>query len=429
MRVVIIGGGFGGINAAKALKKASVEILLIDKTNHHLFQPLLYQVASATLSPGNIAAPIRNILSKQDNAAILLANIIKIDKNKKEVITENNESYKYDFLILAPGSSHSYFGHPEWAALAPGLKTLNDALKIRERILLSYERAERCRNETEINRFMQFVIVGAGPTGVEMAGAIAEIAHNTLISDFRHIRSNQTKVYLIEGTGQVLPSFPKALADKAKLALENLGVDVILNSFVTEITSEGVKIGDKFIETANVIWAAGNEASPLLKTLEVPLDRNGRVIVNQDLTIPGHPEIFVIGDAALFIDSNNNSLPGIAPVAIQEGRYVAQLIKKKIPVEKRLPFKYFDKGIMATIGKAKAVALIGKMKISGLFAWLAWCFIHVFYLISFSNRIFVMLNWFYLYFRNQRRIRLITRPITDQDDPISSSSDTTGKKS
>lgn len=422
MRVIIVGGGFGGINAARALKKAAVEILLIDKTNHHLFQPLLYQVASAALSPGNIAVPIRNIFSKQKNITVLLANVVEIDKIKKIVIAENGEKYNFDYLILAPGSSHSYFGNTEWANLAPGLKNLNDALKIRERILLSYERAERCTSPEELKRFMQFVIVGGGPTGVEMAGAIAEIAHKSLVRDFRHISPNQTKIFLIEGTGQVLPSFSKVLGDKAKISLEKLGVDVLLHAYVTKITPEGVWIDKKFIETANIIWAAGNEASPLLKTLNVTLDRNGRAIVNRDLSIPEYPEIFVIGDAAHFDDEDGNPLPGVAPVAIQEGKYVADLISNQIPPEKRKPFKYFDKGMMATIGRAKAVAQVGKLKISGFVAWVAWCFIHVLYLISFANKFLVMLEWFYLYFRNQRRIRLITRPISDKDDPIETSS-------
>lgn len=418
-KVVIIGGGFGGLNAAKSLKKAPVDVLLIDKTNHHLFQPLLYQVATAALSPGNIAAPIRNVLAEQANAAVLLAHIVRIDKKRNVVIAENGEEFAFDFLILAPGASHAYFGHTDWEELAPGLKTLNDALRIRERILLSFERAERCSNPQEATRFLRFVVVGAGPTGVEMAGAIAEIAHKSLVDNFRNIQPEQTQVYLIEGADQVLPSYPKDLAIKAKRDLEKLGVEVILNTQVTSITPNGVYIGDAFIDCSNVIWAAGNQASPLLKTLDVPLDRVGRVKVNPDLTIPDYPNIFVIGDAALFLDKNGQPLPGIAPVAIQQSRYVAKLISKK--VQGRVdspPFTYLDKGMMATIGRAKAVAKIGKLKISGFFAWLTWCLIHIIYLISFANRLIVMLDWFYLYFRNQRRIRLITRPIKDKDDPL-----------
>ncbi len=417
-RVIIIGAGFGGINAAKGLKKAAVDVYIIDRTNHHLFQPLLYQVATAALSPGNIAMPIREILAHQENATVLLADIVKVEKDKNIIVAANGETFKYDYLIIAAGSRHYYFGHPEWEELAPGLKTLNDALRVRERILLSYERAERCDNITEALRFLRFVIIGAGPTGVEMAGAIAEIAQKTLVKNFRHIQPEQTKVYLIEAAGQVLPSYPKDLADKAKLDLEKLGVDVLLNAFVTSVTPQGIWMGDKFLESSNIIWAAGNEASPLIKSLDVPLDIYGRARVNPDLSIPGYPDVFVIGDAASFLDKNGKPLPAIAPFAIQEGRYVAKIIKKKIPFNQRPPFKYVDKGMMATIGKAKAVAVMGKFKLSGNLAWMAWCFIHIAYLISFSNRILVLIQWLYLYVANKRRIRLIESPISDFDDPL-----------
>lgn len=417
-RVVIIGGGFGGLNAAQALKKAKVNILLIDKSNHHLFQPLLYQVATAALSPGDIAAPIREILANQPNTTVLLADIVKIDKEKREVVSDNGERFGYDYLILAPGATHAYFGHPEWEALAPGLKTVNDALNIRERILLSYERAERCDSISQASKFLSFVIVGGGATGVEMAGAIGEIAHKSLTRNFRRIKPEQTKVYLVEGRDQILPGYPKALADKGQLELEKLGVIVLLNTFLTQVTSEGVWLGDKFLETANVIWAAGNEASPLLKSLEIPLDKCGRVFVQPDLSIPGHPEIFIIGDAANCLNKEQKTLPGIAPVAIQQGRYVANLIAKKIDNDKRPPFKYWDKGMMATIGRGKAIGMVGRLKLSGFIAWLAWCLVHITYLISFPNKILVFIQWCYLYIANKRRIRLITRPITDKDDPI-----------
>lgn len=419
-KIVIIGAGFGGLNAAQALKKADVEILIIDKTNHHLFQPLLYQVATAALSPSDIAAPIREILSKQKNTTTLLANIVKIEKETKSIISENGERFNYDYLIVAPGAMHSYFDHPEWEAFAPGLKTLKDAQSIRERILLSYERAERCDSSSEAIRFMQFIIIGGGPTGVEMAGAIAEIAHQTLVRDFRNIKPEQTKVFLIEGEGQVLPSYPKHLGEIALKDLKQLGVEVLLKTFVTKVTSNGVWIGNRFLESNNIIWAAGNEAASLLKTLETPLDRNGRVIVNADLSIPDHPEIFVIGDAALSKDENGKPCPGIAPVAIQQGRYVARLIEENIPADKRKPFKYFDKGLMATIGKAKAVVVIGKLEFSGYFAWLTWSLIHIFYLISFPRRILVLIEWFYLYLFNRRGIRLILNPVSDEDDTIQS---------
>lgn len=413
-KIVIIGGGFAGINAARALKNADAEILLIDKTNHHLFQPLLYQVATAALSPSNIAAPLRDVLQKNKNTTVLLADIVKVDKENKKVIAADGDTFDYDYLILAPGATHSYFGHPEWEALAPGLKTLSDAVKIRENILLSYELAERSKDPKETEAYMCFVIVGAGPTGVEMAGSIGEIAHHTLEGEFRRIDPNKSKIYLIEGTSQVLPAFPKDLADKAQGYLEKLGVEVLLNTMVTNITPKGVWLGERYIETANIIWAAGNEASPLLKSLEVPLDRAKRVIVNPDLTIPDHPEIFVIGDAACLIDERNGKpLPGLAPVAIQQGKYVAKLIRKGAEVEKRKPFVYFDKGMMATVGQTKAIAVAGKLKLSGFIAWLAWSFIHILYLISYSNRLFVMIQWIYLYIFKQRQTRLITRSVSE----------------
>jgi NADH:ubiquinone reductase (H+-translocating) len=417
-KVVIIGAGFAGLNAAKALKKAKVDILLLDKSNHHVFQPLLYQVATAALSADNIAAPIRRILAKQKNATVILADIEAIDKEKQEVIAVNGERFSFDYLIVAPGARHSYFGHSEWEKDAPGLKTINDALKIREQMLLSYERAERCDSKSKAQRFLRFVIVGAGPTGVEMAGAIAEIAKKSLIHNFRNIKPEHTKIYLIEAANQILPTFDRSLAEKAHKDLEKLGVTILLNTLVSQVTADGVQIGDAFIESPNIIWAAGNAASPLLKTLNTPLDRSGRVITNQDLTIPHHPNIFVIGDAACFFDKTEKPLAAVAPVAIQQGRYVASLIAKKIKPEKRKAFQYLDKGMMATIGKAKAVAQIGKIKISGYLAWLGWCFVHVLYLISFTNKIQVLFQWLYLYLFNSRRIRLIIRPISDFDDPM-----------
>lgn len=417
-KVIIIGGGFGGLNAAKTLKRADVDVLLIDKTNHHLFQPLLYQVATAALSPADIAVPIREVLSNQKNASVLLANIISIDKEKREVVSQNGDAYSYDYLILAPGSTHSYFNHDEWEKDAPGLKTLNDALKIRERIILSYERAERCNDPAEALRFMRFIIVGGGPTGVEMAGAIAEIARQTLVKNFRNIKPEQTKIYLIEGGNEVLSGYPKKLTDKAKADLEKMGVEVMLNTRVTRVTSDGVWMGEHFLESPNIIWAAGNETSNLIKSLNTATDRAGRAMVGPDLTIPGYPNIFVIGDAAHVLDKEGNLVPGIAPAAIQEGKYVATLIRYNTPADDRRPFVYFNKGMMATIGKAKAVAVTGKLQLSGYIAWLAWCFVHIAFLISFSNKMLVMIQWFYLYAINRRRARIITNPITDRDDPI-----------
>ena len=410
-KVIIVGSGFGGLNAALKLKHSNVDVLILDKANHHVFQPLLYQIASAAISPGNIASPIREILSSQKNVHVLLAEVTGIDKDEKKVFVENGESFLFDYLILAPGASHSYFNHREWEPFAPGLKTINDAIVIREKILLSFEKAEKCIANSEKGKFLTFVIVGAGPTGVEMAGAIAEMAHHSLTRNFRNINPDETEVFLIEGEKQVLPSYSEELSSKAKLALEKLNVTVLLNTRVTDVRSDGILIGEKFIPTVNVIWAAGNRASPLLEQLDTKLDCSGRAIVNSDLTIDNYDNIFVIGDAASFLCKNGKPLPGIAPVAIQEAKYVAKLISNEIKNKTtRKPFVYFDKGTMATIGKNKAVAKIGNFEFSGYFAWLLWCFIHIMYLISFSNRFLVMFQWFWLYITDQRRIRLITRP-------------------
>jgi NADH:ubiquinone reductase (H+-translocating) len=412
-KVVVIGAGFGGLNAVRSLKKSPFDILVIDKFNHHVFQPLLYQVATAALSPGNIASPIREILSKQDNAAVIMGEVIYIEKEKKSVHLKNGDDYSFDYLILAPGASHSYFGNPGWEKFAPGLKTIHDALRIREKILLSYERAERCEVPEKIQNYMRFAIIGGGPTGVEMAGALIEIAKKSLIKNFRNIRPEQSEIFLIEGEDHLLPAFPRPLADKVLKDLEKMGVKVLLKTKVTEVANDGIFMGDKFMPCANIFWAAGNQASPLLRTLNIPLDRQGRAMVQPDLAIPGFPDIFVIGDAAHLLDKTGKSLPGIAPVAIQQGRYVAKILQK--PQEKRRPFSYFDKGMMATVGKSKAVVSIGKLQISGFLAWAAWGFIHIFYLISFPNRILVMIQWIFWYLTNQRRVRLINRPVADEE--------------
>lgn len=415
-KVVVVGGGFGGLNAAQALKRANVDVLLIDKTNHHLFQPLLYQVASAALSPGNIAAPIREILRKQKNASVIMADIVGIDKDKRIVISSDGASFPYDFLILAPGSHHSYFGNDDWEEYAPGLKTLVDAIRIREKVLMAFEKAERCDSYSESLKYLRFVIVGGGPTGVEMAGAVAEIAHKTMFQNFRKIKPEYSEIYLIEGGGQILPAYPKHLGDKALQDLERMGVKVLLNTPVTKITKSGVHMGSKFLETTDIIWAAGNQASPLLKTLEIPLDKNGLAVVEPDLSVPGHPELFIIGDAARVYDTKGKPLPAIAPAAIQQAKYVSKIIQKNIPKEERKPFRYFDKGSMATIGKAKAVAMVGKVELSGFLAWLSWCFIHIVYLISFRNRIIVMIQWFIWYITGSRTVRLITKPIYSAEE-------------
>lgn len=407
-KIVIIGAGFGGLNAALSLKKADAEILIIDKTNHHLFQPLLYQVASAALSPGNIASPIRQVVSNQKNTSVVMGEVVDIDKELKSVTLDSGEVYQFDYLILAPGASHSYFGKDEWEKFAPGLKTIQDALLIREKIFLALEEAEKLNDTANSISCMRYIIVGGGPTGVEMAGAIAEITRHTLKNNYRNIDPSATEIYLVEGESVILPAYPPPLNEKAKKYLEDLGVIVLTNARVTNVTAEGVQIGDEFISSRNVIWAAGNQASPLLKKLDIPLDRAGRALVNKDMSLPGSPAIFVIGDAANFSLKNGSVLPGIAPVAMQQGRYVAKLIKNQVPVESRIPFAYFDKGALSTIGKGKAVGLYKKIRFSGLFAWMIWSFVHIFYLISFSNRIVVMIQWVFWYIGNKRPSRIIT---------------------
>ena len=415
-KVVIVGGGFGGLNVAKSLNKAELDVLLIDKTNHHLFQPLLYEVATAALSPGEIATPLREVLRHQQNTTVIMGEVVKIDKNNKQIAIANGDIIGYDSLVVCIGARHSYFGREEWEKFAPGLKTINDALKIREQVLISFEKAERLDSISEATKFLNFVIIGGGPTGVEMAGAIAEIAYKTMFKNFRRIKPEESKIYLIEALPQILPMYPAKLSSRAAQDLEKLGVKVLTGKKVIEINENGVKTEEMFIESKNIIWAAGNQVSPMLKTLDVPLDRVGRVIVGPDLSIPEHPEIFVIGDAANLAGKDEKPLPGIAPVAIQEARYVAKIIKKGIPKERRQPFVYFDKGNMATIGKAKAIAMVGKFQISGFLAWLMWAFVHIVYLIGFRNRLAVMLEWGATMFTGERGVRLITRPI-DQEIP------------
>lgn len=417
VKVVIIGGGFGGLTLAKSLRRADVDILLIDKTNHHLFQPLLYQVATAALSPGEIATPIREVLRFQENASVIMGDAEMIDTKGRKVILQNGDIVSYDHLVLATGARHSYFGNDQWEGFAPGLKTIQDALKIREQVLISFEKAERMDRVSEAEKYLNFVVIGGGPTGVEMAGAIAEIAHKTLFKNFRRINPERSKIYLIEGLPHILPTYPESLSIRAAKDLKKMGVQVINGKKVTNITEEGVQIEDEFIPCVNVVWAAGNQASPLLKSLDVPLDRAGRVIVDPDLSIPGHPEVFVIGDAAHAKGKDGNPLPGIAPTAIQQGKYVAKLIKKQLAKEDRSPFKYLDKGSMATIGTKKAIATMGKLKLTGFVAWLAWCFIHILYLIGFRNRFGVMVEWFYCFMTNQRGVRLIYRSIEHELPP------------
>lgn len=409
-KVVIIGGGFGGLNAAQALVKADVDVLIIDKSNHHTFQPLLYQVATAALSPGNIAEPIREILRNQANATVIMDNIESIDLAKKQVLARNGQIFNYDYLVLAPGSHHSYFGHPEWEEFAPGLKSIADAVRIRERVLLAFERAERCDSFSQAADYLRFVIIGGGPTGVEMAGAIAEIAHKTMFKNFRKIKPEQSEIFLIEGDDHILGSYTTRLSDKARSDLEKMGVFVMTGQRVTAIDKDGVYVGGQFIATHNIIWAAGNQASPLLESLNVPLDRQGRVFVEPDMSLKGYPDVFIIGDAAHSPGVEGAPLPGIAPVAIQQGKYVAHIIASKLTSDKRPPFRYFDKGMMATIGRSKAIAQIGRFQMSGFTAWISWAIIHIFYLVSFENRILVMIQWFFWYLRGKRPQRIIVNP-------------------
>jgi NADH dehydrogenase len=422
-KVIIIGGGFGGIKTALTLRKADIELLVIDKTNHHLFQPLLYQVATAAISESNIALPIREILRHQRNTSVLLDDVDAIDKQNRSIHLLEGKVLSYDYLVVATGAIPSYFGHDEWESCAHGLKTLSDAVKIREHILLSFELAERCDTQQEADKYLRFIVIGGGPTGVEMAGAIAEIARTSLFNDFKKIKPADTAIYLIEGSEFILPGYPLKLSRRAQEDLEKMGIKVLVNTKVTNVTHEGVYIGDILIESHNAIWAAGNEASPLLKTLDVPLDRQGRVLVEPDLSIAGYPHLFVIGDAAAVIDPEQGILPAVAPVAMQQGKYVAKIIAQNIPKDKRTPFKYRDKGSMATIGKGKAVAKVGRFYFSGLLAWLAWGFIHIFYLISFRNRFIVMTQWIFLYLTDKRNACTIIQSI----DEIEKGSNTKGK--
>ena len=407
-KVIIIGGGFGGLSAAKELVKHPFDITLIDKTNHHLFQPLLYQVATAALSPGDIANPIRSVFTRQSNINVMMSEVTSIDKDKSTV-TFNNSSLSFDYLIIATGSHHSYFDKDEWEPYAPGLKTLNDALKIRENILLSLEAAERLNYPAEREKYLNFVIVGGGPTGVELAGAIAEIVNKILIPDYKNINSKMTKVILIEALPMLLQTFPEKLSKRAIEDLNHLGVKVLLNRRVSEINGDGVWLGDELIKSQNIIWAAGNQASPLLLTLNIKLDRSGRAEVNEDLSPHSYHNIFIIGDAAACKDDQGNLLPALAPVAMQQGKFVANIIANGLTGKARGNFIYHDRGTIATIGKARAVAVIKGIKLTGLFAWITWCVVHIMLLISYRNRIRVMVEWAWHYVTNRPGIRLIVK--------------------
>lgn len=405
--VVIVGAGFAGLNAAKTLaRKKDVQVLMIDRRNHHLFQPLLYQVATAGLSPADIASPIRAVFTDDPNVEVLLENVISIDK-EKQILRTNEATHSFDYLILATGAVHSYFGRDEWEEVAPGLKTLEQATEIRRRILLAFEEAEKQQDPEIQKQWLTFVIVGGGPTGVELAGAIAEISRTTLEKDFRHIDPARTRVMLIEAGPRVLAAFHESLSKRAARDLEKMGVQIWTGTRVTQVDSEGVQFSGEQIKAKTVLWAAGVEASPLGKTLNTEVDRAGRVLIEKDLSIKGHRNIFVIGDLANFATGAGQSLPGLAPVAIQQGRRAAKNILADLAQSPRQDFQYVDKGMMATIGRRRAVLETGSLRFGGVLAWAAWLFIHIFYLIGFRNRVFVFLQWAWSYLTFSRGARLI----------------------
>jgi len=414
--VIIVGAGFGGLEAAKQFARENVRVTVIDRTNYHLFQPLLYQVATAALSPADIAAPVRAVLSKCRNVEVILAEVQSVDVDAKKVKTVDLE-IDYDYLILATGARHSYFGHNEWEKLAPGLKSLEDAVELRRRILLAFEYAEKTTDEAARRAAMNFVIIGGGPTGVEMAGAIAEISRHTLAKDFRHINPSEARVILIEGEPRLLAAYPPDLSESARKQLVELGVEVRPSTRATNLTEAGVQIGDEFIPCRVKIWAAGNNASFVGKTLGTPVDRVGCVIVNDDLTIPGHPEVQVIGDLANFPHQTGEPLPGISPVAMQQGRHAARNVLAMINGRKPQRFRYRDKGTMATIGRNKAVADLKFMHLSGLPAWLAWLFVHIVFLVGFRNRLLVLFQWAWAYLTFDKGARLITRNFQSEQRP------------
>lgn len=417
-KVVIIGGGFGGLWAAKELANKPVEVTLIDRKNHHVFQPLLYQVATAVLSPGEIAQPIRRILARAKNTEVILGEAVGFDKENNAVILNDGARVAYDYLIIAAGARHAYFGHDDWETAAPGLKTLEDAVEIRRRVLLAFELAERDAYLTGEQRQLNFVVVGGGPTGVELAGAIADIARQALAGDFKAIDTRKTKVVLFEGSDRVLGTFAEELSISAKSQLEQIGVDVRLNSFVTEIEPGRVKVGEDWSACDVVLWATGVAASPLGKALGVPTDKAGRVNVENDLSLKDHSNIFVIGDMACLMQENGQPVPGVSPAAMQMGTAAADNIFASISGKTRENFIYWDKGTMATIGRSKAIAEAAGMKFKGFVAWLMWLFLHVFFLIGFRNRVSVMFSWFWAYLTRERSARLITGDSDEMKDAL-----------
>jgi NADH dehydrogenase len=410
-KIVIIGGGFGGLNFLHKAKKSENEFILIDKTNHHLFQPLLYQVATAVLSPADIAVPIRHLFNNDKNVNVILGEVKDIDKDSNLLTLDDGEIISYDYLILSVGSKHSYFGKNDWSKYSNGLKIINDALDIRDRILKAFEKAEKEKDELKRQEYLNFVIVGAGPTGVEMAGSIAEIAFKNMKKEYRNFDTSDANVYLIEAGPKILSMFSEKLATKAEQYLKDLGVTVRKNEKVINIKKNILTTESSEIATDNIIWAAGNEASPLIKKLDTDTDLQGRALVDEYCLIKDSNNIFVIGDASNFKNKNNKSLPGIAPVAIQQGRYLAKMIKSNTKDKETKPFKYTDKGMMATVGKFKAVGVVGNLEITGLIAWLFWSLIHIVYLIGYRTKILVAIQWTYAYFFNKRGTRLIYRDI------------------
>ena len=406
-RIVVLGAGFGGLYAARALGDAPADVTVIDRTNHHVFQPLLYQVATATLAPSDIAAPIRHLLRSQKNTEVVLAEVLEIVLERRLVRCSNDLEFNYDFLIVAAGARHSYFGHSEWEQRAPGLKSVEDAIDIRRRWLLAFERAERTRDPAERSANLTFVIVGGGPTGVELAGMLPTISRYALPNDFRHIDTASARIILIEAGERLLPTFPPDLSERAATDLRELGVDVRTNTLVTNVGDDFVEVGDERIVSRTILWAAGNAASSLGEDLGVPHDRTGRVLVNDDLSIPGHPEVFVVGDLAV-LPTRDKPVPAVAPAAMQSGRMAARNIIHTIRREGRQPFHYRNKGDLATIGRYRAVGVLAGRHLGGWLAWWAWLLVHIMYLAGFRSRLSVLLEWGYSFFTYQRGARLIT---------------------
>ncbi len=417
-RVVIVGGGFAGLYAAKALRTARVSITVVDRTNYHLFQPMLYQVATAALDTSDIASPIRSILRHQRNTEVLMAEVTAVDTAARRLSLADGTKLPYDYLLLAPGVRHSYFGHDHWEASAPGLKTADDAEDIRRRVLLAFEAAERESDVEKRRALLTFVVIGGGPTGVEVAGALAEIRQYALKRDFRRIDPRAATVMLLEGGRQLLPSYPAELGDRARESLRRLGVDVRTETFVTDVQADHVSAGRLRIPTHTVVWAAGNRASPLLATLGVPLDKFGRALVEPDCSVPGHQEVFVLGDAAAFPAKDGTTLPGLCPVAIQQGKFAAATIRADLAGKPRRPFSYLDKGQLAVIGRGRGVADFGPLHFHGFVAWLAWIFVHIFFLIGFRNRLVVLIDWAISYVTYARGARVITGHPRTEPGPI-----------